>query len=82
VVVAVVDLEREVLVGVVVMFGYVYFLLFLINQWSFLFIRYVPEKHFYHMLFVSENGIIKEENIIKVCMLVWVLVQVIMLEVE
>jgi hypothetical protein len=33
------------------------------------------------MLFVLENDIINEENIIKVCMPVWVLAQVIMLEV-
>jgi hypothetical protein len=42
----------------------------------------VPEKHFYHMLFVSENDTINEENITKVCMLVLVPVQVTMLEVE
>jgi hypothetical protein len=79
-VVVMVDLEREVLVVLVVMFGYIYFILF-DKPMALLCIRYVPEKHFCHMLFVLENDIINEENIIKVCMPVWVLAQVIMLEV-
>lgn len=45
-------------------------------------IRYVLVKRFYLMPFVSANDTINEENTIKECMLLQVLVQVIMQEVE
>jgi hypothetical protein len=49
------------------------------NQLLLLLLRLVQERNFCLLLLVLAYDIINEENIIKVCMLVWVLAPVIML---